>query len=108
MDTGRMTSPGNPRSVWSTVVVILGTVAAGVSVMLSTSDQPAGPCFAGQVDERRTLNDGTVVDVRSSERGSRVEVYGNDGSIVGVSADPVLTVQQVTDIAMTPGLRENN
>jgi len=63
--------------------------------------------LAGYVDERRTLSDGTVVDLRSSERGSRVEVYGTDGSIVDVSADPVLTVQQVTDIAMTPGLRWN-
>ncbi|QIH98682.1 hypothetical protein BH92_01280 [Rhodococcoides fascians A21d2] len=156
-----MADPGDPKSVWSTVAVIVGTEAAGVivagllhdpqpaaliqalpagttvepdamfppltfdtsataygrivlggavgdvSVMLSTSDQPAGPCFAGYVDERRTLSDGTVVDVTSGQNGSRVEVYATDGSHVDVSADRVLTVQQETDIAMTPGLRNN-
>ncbi|MCZ4521774.1 hypothetical protein O4220_24915 [Rhodococcus ruber] len=87
--------------------IALGGAVGDLDVMLSTSDQPAGPCIAGYVDERRTLNDGTVVDVRSSERGSRVRVYGTDGSRVDVSADRVLTVRQVTDIAMTPGLRRN-
>ncbi|MDI9933090.1 hypothetical protein QM588_21945 [Rhodococcus sp. IEGM 1354] len=88
--------------------ISLGGAVGDLDVRLSTSDQSAGPCFAGYVDERRTLSDGTVVDLKSSERGSRVEVYGTDGSIVDVSADPVLTVQQVTDIAMTPGLRWNS
>ncbi|OZC88532.1 hypothetical protein CH254_11495 [Rhodococcus sp. 06-412-2C] len=87
--------------------IVLGGAVGDVSVMLSTSDQPAGPCFAGYVDERRTLSDGTVVDVTSGQNGSRVEVYATDGSHVDVSADRVLTVQQVTDIAMTPGLRNN-
>ncbi|OZE81551.1 hypothetical protein CH305_10025 [Rhodococcus sp. 15-649-2-2] len=87
--------------------IALGGAVGDVNVTLSTSDQPVGACIAGYVDERRTLNDGTVVDVRSSEKGSRVEVYATDGSHVDVSADRVLTVQQVTDIAMTPGLRNN-
>ncbi|MGF0310997.1 hypothetical protein [Rhodococcus sp. IEGM1428] len=87
--------------------IALGGAVGDVNVTLSTSDQPVGACISGYVDERRTLNDGTVVDVRSSEKGSRVEVYATDGSHVDVSADRVLTVQQVTDIAMTPGLRNN-
>ena len=82
-----------------------GGAVGNLDVRLSTSDQPAGPCFAGFVDERRTLSDGTVIDVRSAENSSDVRVYATDGSLVDVSADRVLTVRQVTDIAMTPSLR---
>ena len=85
--------------------ISLGGASGDLTVMLSTSDQPVGPCFAGYVDERRTLDDGTTIDTTSSETSSRVRVYAPDGSRVDASADSVLTVQQLTDIAMTPGLR---
>lgn len=85
--------------------ISLGGAVGDLTVMLSTSDQPVGPCFAGYVDERRTLGDGTAVDTTSGETRSRVRVYAPDGSRVDASADSVLTVQQLTDIAMAPGLR---
>ncbi|MFY2788060.1 hypothetical protein [Rhodococcus sp. MALMAid1271] len=85
--------------------ISLGGTVGDVSVSLSTSDETPGPCFAGHVDERRTLADGTVLDITSGENHSRVRVYRTDGSRADVSADRVLTVRQVTDIAMAPGLR---
>ncbi|SNS99715.1 hypothetical protein [Rhodococcoides kyotonense] len=72
-----------------------------LTVRVWQSDEPAGPCFAGYVDERRSLSDGTVLDIS----GERVIAYVPDGSRIDVNADNVFTVKQLTDIATTPGLR---
>lgn len=49
----------------------LGTVTVGnrtgtLTVTVGLSDQPAGPCFAGFVDQRSTQSDGTVLDIQDS------------------------------------------
>ncbi|RRQ29246.1 hypothetical protein DK926_05025 [Rhodococcus sp. Eu-32] len=64
------------------------------------SDDGPGPCFAGTVDERRTDDDGIVLDI--SDR--RVIAYVPDGSKIDVSSD-VLTRDQMITVATDPGLR---
>lgn len=92
-------------------------------------DGGAPPCVAGELDERRTFSDGTVVDVldtwteRLGDRtlvrsatayapdGSRISLSVNDGA--GWFADgnpahsgaPPLTVDELGRIAIDPGLR---
>lgn len=74
-------------------------------VVVQQTDEPAGPCFAGYVDERRTLADGTVIDISEGENGGRARAHTSDGSLIDVSATGALTVEQLADIAATPGLR---
>jgi hypothetical protein len=88
----------------------LGTVTAGdrtgtLTVTVGLSDQPAGPCFAGVVDERSTQADGTVLDIQDSKDTSRVIARATDGTRIDVNARGVLTREQVIDIARAPGLR---
>lgn len=54
----------------------LGTVTVGnrtgtLTVTVGLSDQPAGPCFAGFVDQRSTQSDGTVLDIQDSTHTTR-------------------------------------
>ncbi|MDQ1178555.1 hypothetical protein [Rhodococcus sp. SORGH_AS_0301] len=66
----------------------------------------AGPCFAGQVDERVTHPDGTVIDVLERGYSRRATLHTPDGFVVDVNADDdVLTSNQVADIASTRALR---
>lgn len=87
-----------------------GTITAGdrtgtLTVTVGLSDQPAGPCFAGVVDERSTQADGTVLDIQDSKDTSRVIARATDGTRIDVNARGVLTREQVIDIARAPGLR---
>lgn len=88
----------------------LGTVALGnrtgiLTVTVALSAEPPGPCLAGFVDERSTQSDGTVLDIINDRKASRVVVSATDGTRIDVTADGVLTLEQVIDIALTPGLR---
>jgi hypothetical protein len=71
-----------------------------LGVRVVRSGEGPGPCFANFVDERRTVDDGIVLDV---SRG-RVIAYVPDGSEIDVSGD-VFTVDQLIAIATDPGLR---
>ncbi|MDJ0396567.1 hypothetical protein QMK17_25015 [Rhodococcus sp. G-MC3] len=84
--------------------VSLGGERGDLTVSVRQSDEPPGPCFAGFVDERRTLDDGTVVDTLAGETRRRVVLY-TDGSRIDAYADQVLTVEQLVDIATIRALR---
>lgn len=88
----------------------LGTVTVGdrtgaLTVTVGLSDVPPGPCFAGAVDERSTQADGTVLDLQARTDTSRVVASATDGTRIDVNAKGVLTLEQVIDIALAPGLR---
>ncbi|QII05727.1 hypothetical protein BH93_10405 [Rhodococcoides fascians A25f] len=83
----------------------MGSVEGGLTVTVSKSDQPPGPCFAGYVDERRTLADGIVVDISGGEKNRRVQAFVPDGSRIDASSAGLLTVEQLMDIVTAPGLR---
>ena len=88
----------------------LGTITVGnrtgiVSVSVGLSDRPAGPCFAGVVEERSTQSDGTVLDIVDRRDTKRVIALATDGTRIDVNAHGVLTLDQVIDIALAPGLR---
>lgn len=94
---------GNPVGGTTTAY---GTIAvdgnAGpLTVSVQKSDEPPGPCFEGYVDERRTLDDGTVVDLREGG----VRAYTPEGTSIDASADDTLTTQQLLDLVTAPGLR---
>lgn len=87
-----------------------GTVTVGdrtgtLTVTVWLSSEPVGPCFAGVVDERSTQADGTVLDIQDSKDASRVIARATDGTRIDVSANGVLTLEHVIDIALAPGLR---
>lgn len=90
MGSGRVASRGadrdpgegwqsNGRSGWLTVEV-------------AHTGGSAGLCFAGQVDERISRPDGTVLDVRQHGDVRRVTVHAPGGFQVDVNADGVLTL----------------
>lgn len=88
----------------------LGTVTVGnrtgtLAVTVGLSNVPAGPCFAGFVEERSTREDGTVLDTVNRTDTHRVVAYTPDGTRIDVNARGVLTHEQVVAIALTPGLR---
>ncbi|MDV8020140.1 hypothetical protein [Rhodococcus sp. IEGM 1330] len=88
----------------------LGTVTVGnrtgaLTVTVGLSDEPAGPCFAGFEEERSTREDGTVLDTVNRTDTHRVVAYAPDGTRIDVNANDVLTLEQVIDIALAPGLR---
>ncbi|CCQ17469.1 putative uncharacterized protein [Rhodococcus sp. AW25M09] len=88
----------------------LGTITVGdrtgtLTVTVGLSDQPAGPCFAGVVDERSTQADGTVLDFAERPGSRRVIARTTDGTRIDVNASGVLTREQMVDIAVAPGLR---
>lgn len=94
---------GNPAGGITTA---RGTIAVGgktgrLTVSVQKSDEPPGPCFEGYVDERRTLDDGTVVDLRDGG----VRAYTPDGTLIDASADNMLTTEQLLDLVTAPGLR---
>lgn len=95
-------------------------------VTVQKSDRPIPPCVAGDLDERRTLPDGTVVDVHDTwtetdgkRRSSRTATaYATDGSRIGAGADDQigrtggefggrmpLTVDDLARVAADPRLR---
>ncbi|MDV8023085.1 hypothetical protein [Rhodococcus sp. IEGM 1330] len=76
-----------------------------LTVVVQRSDTPAGPCITGYVQERRTLDDGTIIDTSDNENGRRARAYTSDGSLIDVSITGALTVEQLADIAAEPGLR---
>ncbi|MBY6435535.1 hypothetical protein HQ602_03975 [Rhodococcus kroppenstedtii] len=76
-----------------------------LTVEVAYTGGSAGPCFAGQVDERISRPDGTVLDVRQHGDVRRVTVHAPGGFQVDVNADGVLTLDQVIDIASTPAFR---
>ncbi|MEK8072592.1 hypothetical protein [Rhodococcoides navarretei] len=87
-----------------------GTITAAdrtgtLAVTVGLSDQPAGPCFAGVVDERSTQADGTVLDIQDGTDTTRVVAVATDGTRIDVNANGVLTLEQLIDIALAPGLR---
>lgn len=84
--------------------ILLSGESADVTVTVQKSNEPAGPCFAGSVDERRKVDAGTVVDISDGETRRRVIAYTDD-SRIDASADGALTVEQLIDIATIRGLR---
>lgn len=76
-----------------------------LTVDVSRTDQPVGPCFAGYVDERRTLPDGTVVDTFAGTKENRASAHTPDGSLIDAYSQGPLTVDQLVTIVTTPGLR---
>lgn len=86
-------------------VVALGGEEGDLTVVVQRSDTPAGPCITGYVQERRTLDDGTIVDTSDNENGRRARAYTSDGSLIDVSITGALTVDQLADIAAEPSLR---
>ncbi|MGV8871839.1 MAG: hypothetical protein ACOH2Q_04890 [Rhodococcus sp. (in: high G+C Gram-positive bacteria)] len=86
-------------------VLSMGNHDGGLTVTVSQSDQPPGPCFAGYVDERRTLADGIIVDTSDGETSRRVQAYVPDGSRIDASSQEALTLDELIDIVTTPGLR---
>ncbi|MDV7987347.1 hypothetical protein [Rhodococcus sp. IEGM 1374] len=88
----------------------LATVTVGdrtgiLSVTVGLSDVPPGPCFAGVVEERSMQADGTTLDIQDRTDTSRVIASATDGTRIDVNANGVLTLDQVIDIALAPGLR---
>lgn len=88
----------------------LATVTVGdrtgiLSVTVGLSDVPPGPCFAGVVEERSMQADGTTLDIQDRTDTSRVLASATDGTRIDVNANGVLTLDQVIDIALAPGLR---
>ncbi|MGW5074978.1 hypothetical protein [Rhodococcus sp. NPDC004095] len=104
-------------------IVVRGGHTGTLYAAVRTWDRPPPPCVAGELDERRLLPDGTVVDVRdtwSELRGVRTlaavaTAYPPDGSRVIVTVDDEdgdahsgalpLTVDELASIAADPGLR---
>lgn len=81
--------------------IVMDGVVGDLTVAVRESDEPAGPCFAGFVDERRTVDDGTVIDISAH----RVLAYATDGSAIDVNSRHVLTPEQLVVIATTPEFR---
>ena len=107
----------------------LGDERGRIWVQVRHGDNPPPPCVAGQLDERRTLPDGTVVDLDESWRetdghrsttrtvsaylpdGSRI--HANAGDEIPTETDPAkrysgtvpLTLDQLVGIVTAPGLR---
>ncbi|MFD4181273.1 hypothetical protein [Rhodococcus sp. NPDC058514] len=71
------------------------------------------PCVAGELDRRSTLPDGTVIDIRERANGlaRSVMAYLPDGTGMWVrakaeeSGPSPLTIEELTAIVTTPGLR---
>ncbi|MGU3435917.1 hypothetical protein ACNHUS_23205 [Actinomycetes bacterium M1A6_2h] len=97
---------GEDASTFGTVVLD-GRVGA-VSVSVGRRVEPLGPCFAGQVDERSRLDDGTVVDTTKGDGSVRVIARTPDGTQTDVTSARVFTLDQVLGIAVNPGLRASS
>ncbi|MEV0762273.1 hypothetical protein [Nocardia sp. NPDC050435] len=102
--------------------LLRGDRAGALRVSVRQSAQPVPPCVAGDLDERRTLADGTIVDthdtwhemnrVRTLSRtataylpdGTVVRAHATD-EVTGRAAAVPLTVEELVTIVTTPGLR---
>ncbi|MGJ0119798.1 hypothetical protein ACQ7HM_11370 [Williamsia sp. MIQD14] len=124
-----ITDFGDPDPTGSTNAygsVINGDARGRVQVYVQKTSAPVPPCVTGQLDERRTLPDGTVVDVRETRRqddgeqtiARSVDAYVADGSWIGATADdrigedekersgkPPLTIDDLVRIVSNPRLR---
>ena len=83
--------------------VVNGDARGGVTLQVHQRSSPIPPCVAGNLDERRTLQDGTLVDVHDTWRevnGVRsltrsAQAYATDGTwIYANSSDAFTTTQQ--------------
>ncbi|MGW0021973.1 hypothetical protein ACWDUD_26965 [Rhodococcus sp. NPDC003382] len=101
--------------------------AGALSLSVRASTTPVPPCVAGRLDERRVLDDGTVVDVNdtwSETNGVRTvfrsaQAYAPDGSEISAHIDdtdsttgdavhsghPPLTVDELVALVSVPELR---
>lgn len=104
-----------------------GEDAGALSLSVRASTAPVPSCVAGRLDERRVLDDGTVVDVNdtwSETNGVRTvsrnaQAYAPDGSEITAHTDdtdttggdpvhsgrPPLTVDELVALVSTPELR---
>ncbi|MEU8899327.1 hypothetical protein [Nocardia sp. NPDC048505] len=102
--------------------LLRGDRAGALRVSVRLSAQPVPPCVAGDLDERRTLADGTIIDTHDTwHETNRVRTlsrtataYLPDGTVVRANAtDQVtdraaaipLTIEELVTIVTTPGLR---
>ncbi|MGW0249158.1 hypothetical protein ACWDYH_21250 [Nocardia goodfellowii] len=102
--------------------LLRGERAGALRVTVRHSARPLPPCVAGDLDERRTLDDGTIVDTRDTwYEMNRVRTlsrtatgYLPDGTVVlanatdqvtGRAAAVPLTIDELVTIVTTPGLR---
>ncbi len=100
-------------------VVGRGGVEASLRVSVKTWDRGFPPCTEGQVDQRTTLSDGTVIDSRSTVAGSG-DNPSHRQSVIAYSADTLITastskegedstlpleVEELRDIVSNPELR---
>ncbi|WFR73166.1 hypothetical protein P9209_05110 [Prescottella defluvii] len=107
--------------------LLRGDTRGSLSVSVRASTDPVPPCVAGQLDARRVLADGTVVDVldtwsetngvrtlsRSTHAyvpdGTRVSAYSTDaGHLDGNQTNGgtvPLTIDELVSIVTAPGLR---
>lgn len=105
--------------------LLRGERTGGLSVNVQQSTAPIPPCVAGDLDERRHLADGTIVDTHdtwSETNGVRTlsrsaSAYLPDGSVVHASADDVaadgaghtraipLDIDDLVALVTAPGLR---
>lgn len=86
-------------------LIAFGGEEGNLTVVVQQSSTPPGPCILGYVDERRTFDDGAVIDTSDGEHGRRARAYTPDGSLIDVSITGALTVEQLAVIAAAPGLR---
>ncbi len=124
-----ITDFGDPDPTGSTNAygsVVNGDAGGRVQVYVQKTSAPVPPCVTGQLDERRTLPDGTVVDLRerrSHDDGEQtiarsVDAYVADGSWIGATADDrvgenekersgkvPLTIDDLVHIVSDPRLR---
>ncbi|MBF6440167.1 hypothetical protein [Nocardia cyriacigeorgica] len=104
--------------------ILRGDRTGSLSVTVRGSGDPVPPCVAGQLDERRVLDDGTTIDlddtwsetdgVRTLSRtvtayvpdGSRVTATATDAPNGGEPTGSVpMTMDELIAVATTPGVR---
>lgn len=102
MDYGEPTPDTPDSSTYANGSVVNGDARGGLFVSVAQSTRPIPSCVAGDLDERRTLSDGVVVDVQDTWRetdGVRslirsARAYVPDGSRIGAQANDAFGAQQ--------------
>jgi len=112
----------------ASATILRGEASGGLSVSVNSSKAPVPPCIAGSLVERRSLADGSVVDVQDSwseingQRtlsrsaflygidGTRVHAYLDDtadrvGAEVQASGALPLTIDELVSLVSLPQLR---
>lgn len=112
----------------ASATILRGEASGGLSVSVNSSKAPVPPCVAGSLVERRSLADGSVVDVQDSwseingQRtlsrsaflygidGTRVHAYLDDtadrvGAEVQASGALPLTIDELVSLVSLPQLR---